>query len=183
MLGSPPATVLGEEDTRNMYGHLLKTVLRRLLWGIVLGVLGGGVLILGVLAHPKTAKLSGGMLWWALFWRGLVYGTVDGLLLLSFPWVVVWRAFRAEQRGPATRVAAGVVAWLAVLVVTTAYHFGYGDFRSRKIVQPNMGAAIGAMPTLLAANPMASAISHVFLHVSAVLHAPETDLFLPPHRE
>jgi hypothetical protein len=27
MLGSPPATVLGEEDTRNMYGHLLKTVL------------------------------------------------------------------------------------------------------------------------------------------------------------
>lgn len=82
-------------------------VSRRLLWGVILGVLGGGLLILGVLGRPETAKLSGGMLWWTLFWRGGVYGTVDGLLLLSFPWVVVWRALGAEQRGPATKVMAG----------------------------------------------------------------------------
>jgi len=57
------------------------------------------------------------------------------------------------------------------------------DFRSVKINQPYIGSAIGVMPTLLTANPTASPISHVVLHVTAVLHAPNTDLFLPPHRE
>lgn len=48
-------------------------------------------------------------------------------------------------------------------------------------MQPNFVSALGALPTLLGANPVASPISHVFLHVTAVLHAPETDLFQPPH--
>jgi hypothetical protein len=30
------------------------------------------------------------------------------------------------------------------------------------------------------ANPVGSVINHVFLHVAAVVHSPETDLFLPP---
>lgn len=51
------------------------------------------------------------------------------------------------------------------------------------IAQPNIGSTIGAVPTLLTANPVASPISHVFLHVTAVIHSPETDLFLPPHRD
>lgn len=31
-------------------------------------------------------------------------------------------------------------------------------------------------------NPVASPIAHVFMHVAAVLHSHNTDLFLPPHR-
>jgi hypothetical protein len=50
-------------------------------------------------------------------------------------------------------------------------------------MEPNIGSTIGAVPTLLSANPVASPLSHVFLHVTAVLHSPETDLFLPPHRD
>jgi hypothetical protein len=154
----------------------------RLGWGVGLGVLGGIVLMQGVLARPETARLSGGMLAWAVAWRGVAYGAVDGLLLFAFPWMVVWRAFEAREAGWGVRLRAGAVAVFSILLVTTIYHLGYADFRSRKIVQPNIGSAIGAVPTLVTANPLASPLSHVFLHVTAVIHSPETDLFLPPHR-
>lgn len=93
----------------------------------------------------SVTHLGGGMLVWAIVWRGVIYGAVDGLLLVSFPWIVVWRAFEAREKG-----------W---------------------------GAKVGAVPTLVTANPVASPLSHVFLHVTAVIHSPETDLFLPPHRD
>ncbi|NIP56884.1 MAG: hypothetical protein GWM92_18955 [Gemmatimonadetes bacterium] len=155
---------------------------RRWGWAVALGVVGGVVLARGVLAGPSTPGLSGAALAWAVAWRGLAYGAVDGLILLAFPWVVVWRALGAEERGWSARVGAAALAWTAILFVTTVYHLGYGDFRSPKLVQPNIGSTIGAVPTLVTANPIASPLSHVFLHLTAVIHAPETDLYLPPHR-
>jgi len=155
---------------------------RHLAWACVAGVLGGLVLMQGVLAQAETPHLSGGMLWWALLWRGVVYGAVDGVFLFAFPWIVVWRTLDVDRDGWPRRVGAGAVAWLAILFLTTTYHLGYADFRSAKILQPNIGSTIGAVPTLITGNPMASIISHVVLHVTAVVHAPHTDLFLPPHR-
>ena len=157
---------------------------RRLVRGSLLGLAGGAVLVSGVLSRPATGGGPEASLWWDILWRGVIYGTVDGLLLLAFPWVVVWRALGAERgQGFWKKARAGALAWIAVLVVTTTYHLGYADFRSRKIVQPNIGSTIGAAPTLLSANPVASPISHVAMHVAAVIHTPETDLYLPPHRE
>lgn len=156
---------------------------RRLAWGAVVGVLVGLVLTQGVLARPATPALESDALAWALVWRGLVYGSVDGLLLLAFPWVVVWRALDAETGSWRRKAGAGSLAWLAVLLVTTVYHLGYADFRSEKIAQPAIGSTIGAVPTLVTANPVASPISHVILHVTAVVHVPASELYLPPHRE
>jgi hypothetical protein len=168
--------------------YVVKTKLDLLAWfsprlmiGVVLGVAGGVVMALGVLSRPETETLSGGFLAWALFWRGLVYGSIDGLLLFAFPWIVVWRAFDARNKKLGAKVAAGVSAWVGILIITTAYHLGYADFRSQKIVQPNIGSTIMSLPTLLSANPAASVITHVFLHVTAVIHSPHTELFLPPH--
>jgi hypothetical protein len=156
---------------------------RRWLRGIVLGVVVGIVLMRGVLDTPETPALSGGMFWWTLIWRGVIYGAVDGLLLLSLPWTIVWRALDAERGTIARKVLASALAWIGVLVVTTAYHAGYRDFRSAKLVQPNIGSTIGMMSTIVTASPVASVVSHAFLHVTAVIHAPGTDLFLPPHRD
>jgi hypothetical protein len=156
---------------------------RRLAWGLALGALGGLMLTQGVLARPATEGLTGAMLVWALAWRGVAYGLVDGLLLLAFPWIVVWRALDAEERGWPRRAGASAVAWIAILLVTTTYHLGYGEFRSTRIAQPNIGSTIGAVPTIVSGNPAASVLSHVFLHVTAVVHSPETELFLPPHRD
>jgi len=169
--------------TRRTGLELREWASRRLALGIVLGVLGGVLLAQGVLSRAPTPQLSGGTLAWALIWRGVAYGAVDGLILLAFPWVVTWRAFGGEGAGWGRRVGATFAAWLAILLVTTAYHLGYRDFRSSQILQPNIGSTIGGLPTLVSANPVGSVVSHVFLHVTAVVHSPETDLFLPPHRE
>jgi len=154
----------------------------RLGWGNVLGLVVGAVMVMNVVSRPETEQLTGVMLAWAVLWRGVVYGAVDGLLLFAFPWIVTWRAFGAESAPLRRKLAATIAAWISTFFVTTVYHLGYSDFRSRKIVQPNIGSAIMAVPTLVAANPVASPIAHVVMHVAAVLHSPSTELFLPPHR-
>jgi hypothetical protein len=155
---------------------------RRLGPAVVLGVVVGAILTRGVLARPATTPLAGGLFWWAVAWRGVAYGLVDGVLMFALPWTIVWRAFDAEHGRARRRIAAGGAAFAAVLFVTTAYHLGYRDFRTGKIVQPNIGNAIASAATLAAASPIASPVAHVFLHVTAVIHSPDTDLFLPPHR-
>ncbi len=50
-----------------------------------------------------------------------------------------------------------------------------------KIANPIVGDAIWSIPTLVTLNPIAAPITHVGLHVSAVVHSYHTDLFLPPH--
>lgn len=156
---------------------------RRLIWGVVLGVVFAVLMIQNVLSRPETAKLEGMELAWAIFWRGLVYGTVDGLLLTVFPWIVTWRAFHAEGKSLSKKVGIALLAWLFILVTTTAYHLGYSDFRSSKVVQANIGNTIMSVPTLVSANPAGAPIAHAALHISAVIHSPKTELFLPPHRE
>jgi hypothetical protein len=60
-------------------------VRRRLVRAVAFGVVVGLLLMRGALAQPETPKLVGAFFWWALLWRGVVYGFVDGILLLSLP--------------------------------------------------------------------------------------------------
>ena len=41
---------------------------------------------------------------------------------------------------------------------------------------------IWSAPTLLTLNPLGAPLAHAALHVTAVVHAYDTDTFLPPHR-
>jgi len=162
--------------------EIKKWISHRLIWATIAGILIGFFMMRNVLSRPETVHLQGVMLWWGIFWRGLVYGMIDGLLLFAFPWVVTWRAFSGFEQTGTRKIGIAVLAWLFMLTITTSYHLGYRDFRSKKILQPNIGTTITAVPTLVTANPVSSAISHVFLHVTAVIHSPETELLLPPHR-
>jgi hypothetical protein len=67
---------------------------KRLAWGILLGLIFGALMMKNVLSRAETDKFTGLYLVWLIFWRGLVYGAIDGLLLSVFPWVVTWRALR-----------------------------------------------------------------------------------------
>jgi len=84
--------------------------------------------------------------------------------------------------------AAGVVgaavlglALAASLLITATYHLGYGDFRSSKLRKPVTGDLVWSVPTLATLNPVGAPIAHAGLHVAAVTHSYDTDLFLPPH--
>jgi hypothetical protein len=150
--------------------------------GIVLGLIFAGIMAKNVFSRPETDHLTGLMLTWALVWRGLIYGAVDGLFLTTFPWIVTWGAFNVRERPLVKKIGFTLLAWVFTLVITTAYHTGYKDFRSKKLIQPNIGNSIMSLPTFLSMNPMAAPITHAGMHMSAVIHSPETDLFLPPHR-
>ncbi len=156
---------------------------RRLIWGILLGLVFGALMVQNVLSRPETEKFTGAYLAWLIFWRGLLYGAIDGLLLSSFPWTVTLRAFDVEKRPLGSKIAFSLLAWLFILLMTTSYHLGYSDFRSRKILQPNIGNTIISVPTLVSANPIGSPITHAIMHITAVIYSPKTELFLPPHRE
>jgi len=156
---------------------------KRLIWSVVIGLILGAFMVQNVLSRPETERFTGAYLVWLIFWRGVVYGVIDGLLLSSFPWIVTWRAFDVGKKPLGKKIAFSFLAWLFILVVTTAYHLGYSDFRSRKIIQPNIGNTIISVPTLVTANPIGSPITHAIMHITAVIHSPKTELFLPPHRE
>jgi len=115
--------------------------------------------------------------------RGIVYGAADGLLLSAFPIVLVFAALRDSRlrRRAGGLVAVGAVAMVASLAMTAVYHAGYSDFRSDKLRKPVTGDLVWSVPTLATLNPIGAPIAHVGLHVGAVVHNYDTDLFLPPH--
>lgn len=150
--------------------------------GIMLGLIFAGIMAKNVFSRPETTHLTGTMLTWALVWRGLMYGAIDGLFLTTFPWIVTWGAFKVKDRSLIEKIGFTLLAWVFTLIITTAYHAGYEDFRSKKLIQPNIGNTIMSLPTFISGSPIAAPITHAGMHISAVLHSPETDLFLPPHR-
>lgn len=161
---------------------LRKLVTVNTLFGIILGLLFAFIMAKNILSRPETPKLASDIFVWALFWRGLVYGAVDGMFLSVFPYVVTWRTFDVDGKPLLTKLGFMALAWIFMLIITTAYHAGYKDFRSKKIIQPNIGNTIMSVPSFLSGNPCASAITHAGMHIAAVIHSPGTDLFLPPHR-
>jgi hypothetical protein len=128
--------------------------------------------------HPDGIEFIG-----ALVWRGIVYGAADGLLLSAFPILVVFAALRESRlrRRAGGLIAVGVIAMIASLSMTAVYHAGYSDFRSDKLRKPITGDLIWSVPTLATLNPIGAPIAHIGLHVGAVVHNYDTDLFLPPH--
>jgi hypothetical protein len=155
---------------------------RRLPLAVALGLVSAGVLAAMVLrTEPATAHPGGAELVGAVFWRGLVYGAADGVLLSVFPILVVFAALAGRTTHLRGKVAVGAVALAASLAMTGAYHLGYSDFRSEKVRKPLVGDVAWSAPTLLTLNPVGASIAHVGLHVTAVLHSYDTKTFLPPH--
>lgn len=163
---------------------LRELISRRVTLAIGLGLLAAAASVAIVLATEDASSGPGGLeLAGAVVWRGLFYGAIDGLLLTAFPIIVVFAALsesrlRRRKRGFA---AVAAIALATSLLFTATYHLGYNDFRSAKVRKPVAGDLIWAAPVIATANPIGAPIAHAALHVTAVTHSPDTDLFLPPH--
>lgn len=132
--------------------------------------------------QPASAGPSGVQLVTTLVWVGLAYGVVDALLLNVFPVLAVQGASFLEGR-PSRRVRLlrGSLALAASLSVTAAYHLGYTEFQGPALVSVLIGNTIITATYLLTGSPLAPVVTHVVMHVAAVLHGMETTLQVPPH--
>jgi hypothetical protein len=154
-------------------------------WAIALGAPAGLGLMYTVLREPSTAHPHGLTFVGAILWRGVVYGAADGLLLSVFPILAVFGLFASKPLRARSRkavVGMGALALAVSLLFTVVYHVGYPDFRGGKVKKPVAGDVIWSVPTLATLSPLGAPIAHITLHVSAVVHSYQTDLFLPPHR-
>lgn len=168
-------------DTRQPVGEMIA---RRWRLAVGLGVIFAAVSAFIAIGAEDSSPHPGGIEFVAaLFWRGVVYGAADGLLLSAFPILLVFAALRDSRlrRRAGGLVAVGAVAMAASLAMTGVYHAGYSDFRSDKLRKPMTGDLIWSVPTLATLNPIGAPIAHMGLHVGAVVHNSDTDLFLPPH--
>ena len=157
---------------------------RRWKLAVVLGLIAAGAMAFLVTRQDASGPHPGGLtLVGSVAWRGVVYGAADGLLLSAFPILLVFAALKnARLRKRAGGViAVGAIAIIASLAMTAVYHAGYGDFRSSKISKPVTGDLVWSIPTLATLNPIGAPIAHVGLHVSAIFHNYNSNLFLPPH--
>jgi hypothetical protein len=167
-------------------GGVMSALARRWRWGVGLGLaFAGATALIAVRAESATGHPHGIRFVAALAWRGIAYGFADGLLLTSFPVLTVFAAFAGRKvlQSRRGKLAVGVLALAASLAFTAVYHAGYPDFRGDKLAQPIRGDVVWSIPTLVTLNPVGAPIAHVGLHVGAVVHSYDTDLFLPPHRE
>ena len=155
---------------------------QRWLSGLVVGLVAGALLAYGVNSQPSSPRPAGTALAASLLWLGLVYGTVDALLLTVVPVLSVYGSRPPEvlRRG-AARVRWGALALLASLAVTAAYHLGFAEFRGLALIQPLVGNGVITLAYLLAGNPLAPILAHVMMHGAAVLHGMATTAQLPPH--
>jgi hypothetical protein len=159
----------------------LGTLLRRS-WGasLLLGVPIAGLVVAFVWSRPATPVPTGPYLAFEVLWRGVAYGMVDALLLTAFPGMVAFGVLGENLRGVRNRVAYIGLALFLSIVMTTTYHLGYAQFREQGVQQPVTGNVMISIPMLATANPAGSFLAHAAMHVAAVTHSYETELFLPP---
>jgi hypothetical protein len=153
------------------------------IWGVIGAVLLAVFTIKNVLSQPISPRSSGPSLVLDLLWSGVAYGSMDALLLTVVPVLATWQActllnWTANWPG---KIFVGILALLASVLVTAAYHLGYPEYRGTGLFGPVIGNTSMTLGYLLTNNPLAAIFSHIAMHIAAVLHGPASVMQLPPH--
>lgn len=152
-------------------------------WSLGLSAPVTAFLIANVLSRDSTPGASGAYAVVEVLWRGAAYGVVDALLLTVFPAAVAFSLLAGGVHGFRRRLMFAAVMLPLVLLITGTYHLGYEQFREDGIGQPELGNTIISVPALAAVSPLGSIVAHSAMHVTADIHAYETDVFLPPQTD
>lgn len=165
---------------RNTGVDLRALVRRRWAISLVLGLLAGAFVVARVLSGAATPGPQGARYAVELLWRGVLYGTVDALLLTVFPCLVTLTLLGGNLAGVVRKLGYFAVSLVLILAITAVYHLGFEQFRRDGIGAPVIGNTMISVPMLLTTNPIGSVLAHASMHVAATTHAYETPTFLPP---
>lgn len=153
------------------------------IWGLIGASLLAVFTVKNVLSQPVSLRSTGPALVADLLWSGVAYGLTDALLLTVLPVCATWQAFTALNLTASWlgRTLVGVIALLASVFVTAAYHMGYPEYRGKGMMGPVIGNTTMTLGYLLTNNPLAAILSHIAMHIASVLHGPASVTQLPPH--
>ncbi len=164
--------------------NLAELLRRNWVWGLVAAVVFGAFVVRNVFSQPASATSQGGTLLFELLWLGVVYGALDALFLSVLPVLATWQAFSGLgwAHGLGGKIVVGVIALVASLIVTVAYHLGYPEYRvAGGVMGPSIGNTVMSLGYVLANNPIAAVFSHMAMHIAGVMHGPASVVQLPPH--
>jgi hypothetical protein len=150
----------------------------RMWWSVGIGAVVAFAIVRKVLSDASMDHPSGAFFWFEVAWRGVLYGTMDALLLFVFPATVAYLLLRDGQRRRRLRYA--TLTLLLSLGITATYHLGYPQFRDADLAQPEIGALVANVPTVLTGNPIGSLVVHGSYHVAANVHTYRSEIYLPP---
>ena len=150
----------------------------RMWWSVAVGGVVAVAMVRNVMNEASMAHPSGIFYWFEILWRGVLYGTVDALVLFVFPAMVAYLLLRDADRGRRLRFAG--LTLLLSMGITATYHLGYPQFRGTDLAQPMIGAAIATVPAALTGNPLGAIVVHDAFHVAANVHTYRSATFLPP---
>jgi hypothetical protein len=151
-------------------------------WSLVVGAVAGIGVAAVVLGSDGTGHPEGWRWWFEIGWRGVVYGTVDALILFVFPAAVAYLVMHGNRAGARRKVAyAGLVLALSLLM-SASYHLGYPEYRDSDMRSPLIGTVMADSAAVLTGNPVGAFITHGTAHVSAAVHQNEggPTKMLPP---
>lgn len=147
--------------------RLLRT---NLWWSLGVGALVGAAVVRQVMGQAGTGHPAGGFFGFELIWRGVVYGSVDALVLAVFPTLVAYLVLRGNRKGLARKAAFAGLVVLFSLVVSAAYHAGYSTYRGSTMSKPLTGTIMWDLPAVFTGNPAGAVVAHAAVHTSAVVH-------------
>ncbi len=162
---------------------ILNLVRHNWYWGVLGAILFGLFTVRNVFSQPVSPRPEGLSLAFDLLWSGVVYGLIDALLLSVLPVLATWAAFSSLGLTAAWpgKILVGFLAIIASLLVTSAYHLGYPEYRGAGLFGPVIGNGAMTLGYLLTNNPIAAVFSHIAMHMAGVLHGAASVTQLPPH--
>jgi hypothetical protein len=152
-------------------------------WGGIGALLLAIFTVKNILSQPASARSGGFTLAFDLLWSGVIYGLTDALLLSVLPVLATWQAFTLLDWTTSWpgKILVGILAILASLLVTIAYHLGYPEYQGKGLLGPVIGNTTMTLGYLVTNNPLAAVISHIAMHIAGVLRGPASVTQLPPH--
>lgn len=163
----------------------ISAILRhRLVWGLVASVPLSFYAAQTVLIQPSSQAPQGVELAFDLLWSGIVYGGLDGVFLSVFPVYAMWQVMRIKgwtNNGFKEKAATGALALAASLLMIAVYHLGYPELQGPQVIMVVLGVGVMSLAYIVTGNPTVAIISHIVMHIVAVLHGAESVAQLPPH--
>ena len=143
--------------------------------GLVMGALAAWMAT-RVPAGASSATVSAGR----FVWVAVVYGAVDAVMLSVVPVLALYGTRPGDDAGHGSRLRRAGLALGAGVVITAAFHLGFGEVRGPVLAAALIGNLVVTMAYILSGSPLAPIVAQVMLHGATLLHGAGSGAVLPP---